>query len=98
MTGFWPTFLGGVAAGVVLLLLSLLINTRARRRSKGEPAPTFNMKELRPYLPLIIGLTLLLLGLFGGDKVAEYSVVLIGWGLPLMLVSSIYIASKYWKG
>jgi hypothetical protein len=96
MGSFWGTFLGGLASGVVLLLLTHYIYRRARRQLKSESAPTFNIKEPHPYIPLIIGLALFLLGLFGGEKVAEFSVVLIGWGLGLLLVASIFIAVKYW--
>lgn len=92
MDSFWGTFLGGLASGVALLLLTHYIYKRARRRSKGESAPTSSMKELRPYLPVIVGLTLLLLGLFGGEKVAEHSAYLISIGGILTLMGSIWAA------
>lgn len=92
MTSFWGTFFGGLASGVALLLLTRYIHRRVRRRSKGESVPALSMKELRPYLPLVVGLVLLLLGLFGGEEVAEFSDYLVGFGGMLMVLGSIWVA------
>jgi len=90
MAGFWPTFLGGVASGIVILILGLFISRRVRRRSEDESVPAFRMRDLRPYLPLLIGLGLLLLGIFGGERVGEASATLVSFGIVLLLVGSIW--------
>ena len=90
MTDFWMTFLGGLASGIVLTLLSSFVRRLVRRRSRGEPMLELSIEKLRPFIPILVGAMLLLLGLFGGKQVESSSDYLVGVGVMLMLMGSMW--------
>ena len=90
MTDFWVTFLSGLASGIVLILLTFFIRRSARRRSRGEPVLELSVEKLRPFIPILVGAILLLLGLFGGKRVEPYSSILVGMGAVLMMMGAIW--------
>ena len=55
MTGFWPTFLGGVAAGVVILLVGIFIRKLIHERSQSGIAFRLNTKQLGPVVVVVVG-------------------------------------------
>lgn len=64
MTDFWVTFLSGLASGIVLLMLATFVRNLVRRRSQGEPVLKLDIRESRPLIPIVMGLILVILGLF----------------------------------
>lgn len=90
MTDFWMTFVAGLASGIVLTLLSSFVRRLVRRRSRGEAMPELRIEKLRPFIPILVGAILLLLGLFGGKQVESSSDYLVGMGAMLMLMGSIW--------
>ncbi len=63
MSDFWITFIGGLASGVVLIVLTTLIRRLLRRRAKGE-ATRLNLKGLRPLGAIAIGFALIFIDIF----------------------------------
>lgn len=63
MSDFWVNFGSGLAAGIVLLVLGVLIRRAFRRRTKGEPL-RLNAKELRPLIAVAIGFALIFIDIF----------------------------------
>jgi len=90
VSDFWMTFLGGLASGIALTLLSSFVRRLIRRRSLGEPMLELSIEKLRPFIPILVGAILLFLGLFGGQRVESYSDYLVGIGAMLMLMGSIW--------
>jgi len=58
MSEFWITFVGGLASGIVLVVLTTVIRRVLRRRSEGEPKK-LKVKELRPLVAIVIGFALI---------------------------------------
>ena len=81
--------MAGLASGVVLTLLSYFVRRLVRRRSRGEPMVELSMEKLRPFIPMVVGFILLLIGLFGGERVEEFSFLLVGFSVPIILISAI---------
>jgi membrane protein DedA with SNARE-associated domain len=90
VTDFWMTFLGGLASGVVLTVLGYFVRRLFQRRSRGEPMIELSMEKLRPFIPILVGAILLLLGLFGGKQVESSSDYLVATGAMLMFMGSIW--------
>jgi len=63
MSGFWTAFVAGIASGIVLAILGVLIRTLLRRRSAGE-SPKLRTKELRPLVAVAIGFALIFIDIF----------------------------------
>lgn len=63
MSDFWMTFVGGIASGIVLVVLTTLARRLLRRRSKGEPVK-LSVKELRPLVAIAIGFALIFIDIF----------------------------------
>jgi len=58
MSEFWITFVGGLASGIVLTVLTTVIRRVLRRRSEGEQLK-LKSKELRPLVAIIVGFALI---------------------------------------
>lgn len=63
MSDFWITFVGGIASGIVLVVLTTLARRLLRRRSKSEPIK-LNIKQLRPLVATAIGFSLVFIDIF----------------------------------
>ena len=55
MTTFWPTFLGGVASGVVILLVGSFVRRLIRERPEGGVWLKLNAKQLGPIIVVVVG-------------------------------------------
>lgn len=63
LSDFWITFIGGIASGIVLVVLTTLIRRLLRRRAEGEPVK-LGIKELRPLVAIVIGFGLIFIDIF----------------------------------
>lgn len=90
MADFWLSFLGGLASGIALFALTVFIRRLIRRRSQGKAMLELNMKELRPFIPIAVGLVLLLLGIFGGQRAKDYAFLLVPFGAVMLIVGAIW--------
>jgi len=72
MPDFGIAFFGGLASGVVLMILTLFFRRLLRRRSEGEAETRWSAKKLRPFVPIAIGFILIALGLSFFDTVGYY--------------------------
>jgi len=84
------TFLAGLASGVVLTLLSYFVRRMLQRRSRGEPMLELSTEKLRPLIPIVVGFILLFIGLFGGERVEEFAPLLVGFSVPIILISALW--------
>ena len=63
MSDFWIAFLGGLASGIVLIVLTILIRRLFQKRSEGAPIK-LTKEEFRPLLVIAIALTLIFVDVF----------------------------------
>jgi drug/metabolite transporter (DMT)-like permease len=83
MGDFWIAFFGGLASGVVLAILSIIIRRLFRRQSE---AKTFKLtrKEFRGLLIVAIALVLIFVDMFvfsGKGLLTGVGVALLAWGI-----------------
>lgn len=88
MPDFWLAFGGGLASGIVLVILTTLFRRLLRRRSKGEPV-TFSLKELRPLVAVAIGFAMIFIDIF----IVSDGGFLMGLGGMLLLWSAMEFLS-----
>jgi len=81
------TFVGGIASGIVLVVLTTLVRRLLRKRSKGEPVK-LNIKELRPLVAIGIGFALIFIDIFmindGGYLIGIGGMILIWSALEFL--------------
>jgi len=70
MSDFLLAFVGGLASGVVLTILTALIRRLLRRRAKSESV-ALNWKELRPLVVIVVGFALIFIDIFLVTRRAE---------------------------
>ncbi len=83
MNDFWLAFLGGLASGIVLIVLATILRRFFRRHSEGSSLK-LSKKELRPLVVMAIGLALIFVDAFlidnGGYMMGIGGMILI-WGV-----------------
>jgi hypothetical protein len=89
ISDFWIAFLGGLASGIVLIILTAFMRRLLRKQPQDKQEPRKGIKELSPLIILGSGFILTLLALLFYDKIGIMSYAIILPGVMLLIIGAI---------
>lgn len=88
MTDFWPTFLGGVAAGIIVLFLTISVRSLVKKSSQDGTSFKLDTKQLGLIIAAVVGCVLVVTGALtrqGDIQTDPFSFILVIVGFLVMV-------------
>ena len=95
MTGFWPTFLGGVAAGAVILLVGIFVRSLVQKRSQSGTEFRLNTRQLGQIVVVVVGGVMVVTGaLTRQGELDPLAFMLILGGLMVIITGALFMGQS----